>query len=225
MADVVVKQCGWPGLRLIECGLVRYSDALQAQLAFHAEVRAGRSGGVLMLVEHYPVVTLGRGAQPGNLLVSEDDLRANGIELVRTDRGGDVTYHGPGQLVGYPIVSLRAIGNDVHGFLRLIESVIVSALADFGVAARRGDRAGVWVGDKKICSIGIAVRGGVTYHGFALNVNPDMRHFGFINPCGLRPDQIGSLEQLVSPAPDMRLVRERVAAHFGLRLSKVQCGK
>jgi lipoyl(octanoyl) transferase len=202
------------GFRLLELGMVSYTEALELQLELHAKVRAGELWGALILLEHYPVITVGASAKPENVLVSEDALRANGIELVQTDRGGDATYHGPGQLVGYPIINLRAIGSDVHRFLRLIEGVVISAIADFGVDAGRNGPAGVWVGDKKVCSIGIAIRGGVTYHGFALNVNPNMQHFSFINPCGLQSQQITSLESLLKPAPEMPTVRARIVEHF-----------
>ena len=205
---------GLPDFCLVERGLMHFEEALKLQLALHSEVRSGRIKGALILLEHYPVITLGAGARPENLLATEDELRASDIELVRTDRGGDVTYHGPGQLVGYPIVDLRAIRSDVHRFLRLIESTIISAVADFGVAAGRKGPAGVWVGERKLCSIGIAVRGGVTYHGFALNVNPNLNHFGFINPCGLKSEQITSLDRLVAPPPDMSAVRDRVTKYF-----------
>lgn len=216
MEDIDVRQPAEPAVsvRLLDLGLMHYADALDLQLKLHAEVREGKLDGALILLEHHPVITLGASAKPHNLLVNDSVLRDIGIELVKTDRGGDATYHGPGQLVGYPIINLRAIRKDVHSFLRLIECTIISAVADFGVDAGRNGPAGVWAGDKKICSIGIAVRGGVTYHGFALNVSPNLRHFTFINPCGLMSEQITSLSQLVSPPPDMQAVRERVAEHF-----------
>jgi lipoic acid synthetase len=177
-------------------------------------VKAGKLGGALVVLEHPPVITKGVGTHVENMLVPESVLRANGVEVVETDRGGDATYHGPGQIVGYPIINLRKSGNDVHGFLRLLESVVISTLADYGLEGRRHGLAGVWVGEKKICSIGIAVRGGVSYHGFALNVCPNMRHFAFINPCGLQSEQITSLEQLLDPVPSLDEVRERVIEHF-----------
>jgi lipoate-protein ligase B len=200
--------------RLLNLGFVHYRDALDLQLKLHAEVRAGNLSGALVLLEHHPVISLGAGTHEQNLLASEKILSENGIELVRTDRGGDVTYHGPGQLVGYPIINLRTLGSDVHGFLRLIEKVVISIIADFGIEGTRNGPAGVWVGDKKVCSIGISVRVGVTYHGFALNVCPDLRHFQFINPCGLDSAQITSLAMLLDPAPDMSRVRERAIEHF-----------
>jgi lipoate-protein ligase B len=212
--DTIYSCSGLDDFRLLDLGLVHYNDALRLQLELHDDVKIGRLSGALMLLEHHPVITIGAGAAGGNLLVSSEILAANGIELVTTDRGGDVTYHGPGQLVGYPIINLRRIGSDVHGFLRLLEDVVIAALAGFGITGSRNGPAGVWVGDKKVCSIGISVRGGVTYHGFALNICPDLSHFRFINPCGLQSSQISSLERLVDPAPDMDEVRARVAECF-----------
>ena len=216
------------GFCLLELGLVHYQEALDLQLSLHSDVCEGRLSGALLLLEHFPVITLGASADPINLLVPESVLESQGIELVRTDRGGDATYHGPGQLVGYPIINLRSIGSDVHRFLRLIESVIISTLADFGITGSRNGPAGVWVGAKKICSIGIAIRKGVTYHGFALNINPNMAHFAFINPCGLNAAQITSISSLITPVPDINTVRARLVDHFeqetGLRtrLSKAE---
>ncbi len=149
-----------------------------------------------------------------NILASQEMLKLTGIELVKTDRGGDVTYHGPGQLVGYPIVRLRELGGDLHGYLRLLEQSIIDTLAEFGLTAGRNGPAGVWVGNKKICSIGVAVRKWVAYHGFALNVNPNMSHFNFINPCGLLSGQITSLAEQLSSPPSMNEVKEVYARCF-----------
>jgi lipoate-protein ligase B len=207
--------------RLLDLGSMHYKDAFDLQRELHAEVRAGKYDGVIILLEHPPVISLGAGTHEQNLLVTEKILSENGIELVKTDRGGDVTYHGPGQLVGYPIINLRTLGSDVHRFLRLIEEVVISTIGDFGIAGTRNGPAGVWAGDKKICSIGISVRGGVTFNGFALNVCPNLRHFEFINPCGLNYAQMTSLAMLVDPAPDMSLVRERVIEHFKREIASV----
>lgn len=209
---------GADAFRLIELGTVGYREALGLQLELHSQVRDGRLGGALILLEHDPVITTGVGTHAENLLAPETVLRANGIDLVESDRGGDATYHGPGQLVAYPIVNLRGRGNDVHEFLRLLENVVISTLSDLGLEGTRHGRAGVWVGGKKVCSIGIAVRRGITYHGLALNVSPNMRHFAFINPCGLESSMITSLEELVAPVPGIPAVRERLAEHFLLNL-------
>ncbi len=207
--------------RLVLPGTLGYREALELQLELHSEVKQGKLGGALVVLEHPPVITKGVGTHAENLLVPESVLSANGVEIVETDRGGDATYHGPGQIVGYPIVNLRARGNDVHAFLCLLESIIISTLADYNLEGERHGLAGVWVGDKKICSIGIAVRGGVTYHGFSFNVSPNMAHFGFINPCGLDAQQITCLSRLIDPAPGIDEVRERVIKkffeHFGIK--------
>ncbi len=196
--------------RVFELSLTPYAEALNLQLELHSRVREGTLAGALILLQHYPVITFGAGAHAENLLASEDALQKRGIELVQTDRGGDVTYHGPGQLVGYPIVNLRRLKSDVHSFLRLIEQAVTSTLLAYGLDASTNGPAGVWVGDKKICSIGIAIRGGVTYHGFALNVCPDLSHFQLINPCGLLSDQITSLERLVTPVPKIDTVGKQI---------------
>jgi lipoate-protein ligase B len=185
----------------------------------------GEIPGVFILVEHEPTITMGvKLTSRANMLISPEAAKAKGIEVVETDRGGDVTYHGPGQLVGYPIVRLRELGGDLHGYLRTIEQSIIDTLAHFGLEGNRNGPAGVWVGEKKVCSIGIAIRKWVTYHGFALNVDPDLSPFSLINPCGLASDKISSMARLLGAALDMREVREvyarSFAAAFGLALER-----
>ena len=172
---------------------ISYADALDIQHDLHTRCAEHRIPGVLILLEHNPVITMGVKTAQSNVLVTPEALSAKGIELVETDRGGDVTYHGPGQLVGYPIVRLRELGCDLHSYLRALEQSIIDALAHFGLEAGRNGPAGVWVGDRKVCSIGVAVRRWVTYHGFALNVDPDLSHFALINPCGLAAEKITTL--------------------------------
>ena len=186
---------------------ISYTNALNLQLDLHSKCAAGELPGVMILLEHDPVLTMGVKTGEGNVLVSSEILEREGVELVQTDRGGDVTYHGPGQLVGYPIFPIRALGLDLHGYLRALEQSIIDALAEFGLKGERNGPAGVWVGEKKVCSIGVAVRKWVTYHGFALNVAPNMRHFSLINPCGLASHQISCLRDLLGTAPDMEAVR------------------
>lgn len=193
---------------------ISYTKALDLQLDLHAKCVAGDIPGALLLLEHDPVITMGVGTSAGNILASADILQREGIELAKTDRGGDVTYHGPGQLVGYPIFRLREMGGDLHGYLRAIEQSIIDALAEFGLTGERNGPAGVWAGDRKVCSIGIAVRKWVTYHGFALNVAPDMRHFSFINPCGLAAERITCIRDLLGTAPDMDDVRAACVRGF-----------
>ena len=191
-----------------------YTEALKLQHDLHARCAAREIPGALILLEHDPVVTTGVKTTLGNVLLTAAALRKRGVELVETDRGGDATYHGPGQLVGYPILRLGDIGADLHGYLRALEQSVIHALSEYGLKGRRNGPAGVWVGDKKICSIGIAVRKHVTYHGFALNVNPHMSHFAFINPCGLSAAQITSMFELLGTPPDMADVREVYARSF-----------
>ncbi|MHB9035298.1 MAG: lipoyl(octanoyl) transferase LipB [Armatimonadota bacterium] len=194
---------------------ISYADALSMQTELHDRCVAGDIPGVLILLEHDPVITMGvKTSSRGNVLASPELLKAQGVELVETDRGGDVTYHGPGQLVGYPIVRLRELTGDVHSYLRALEQTVIDTLAEFGLEGNRNGPAGVWVKDRKVCSIGIAVRKWVTYHGFALNVNPNLSHFELINPCGLVSEQITSMAELLGAAPDMRDVREAYARAF-----------
>ncbi|MFM8236405.1 MAG: lipoyl(octanoyl) transferase LipB, partial [Actinomycetota bacterium] len=193
-------------------GSVAYRDADALQRALHG---APSGDDYLLLLEHPHVYTLGSRADRANLLVGVDDL---GAELVTADRGGDVTYHGPGQLVGYPIVSLaewQAGGRDVVAYVRRIEDVLIAVLADLGVVARRIPGCpGVWVGEAKIAAIGVRVAAGRTRHGFALNVEPDLGRFSRIVPCGIRDRGVTSLAAELGSAPTMDLVVDRVVARF-----------
>jgi lipoyl synthase len=193
-------------------GRVPYRDAEVLQRALHAR----SADDYLLLQEHPHVYTLGSRADLANVLVAPESV---GAELVRADRGGDVTYHGPGQLVGYPIVSLsewRAGQRDVVAYVRRLESVLVAVLADLGVVAesRVDGLTGVWVGDEKIAAIGVRVAKGRTRHGFALNVDPDLTMFAHIVPCGIRDKGVTSLERVLGRAPEMRDVVDRVVARF-----------
>ncbi|MDQ7859741.1 MAG: lipoyl(octanoyl) transferase LipB [Armatimonadota bacterium] len=189
-------------------------------------VRARQQGAipdVLLLLEHRPVVTLGRSADRAHVLAPPGALAARGIELFEVERGGSATYHGPGQLVGYPIVDLRRLGEDVGRFMRTLEATIIEVLAGFGVpAGRRLGYPGVWVGDAKICAMGVAVKRRVTMHGFALNVTTDLDAFTVINPCGLGLP-VTSMARVLGREVPMAEVRRayarRFAAAFGLELA------
>jgi lipoyl(octanoyl) transferase len=180
-------------LAVADLGTVRYGVALERQRSLAEDRIAGRLGDdLLLLVEHPPVVTLGRGARDSSLPIAPNLLRRRGIEVFEIERGGDVTYHGPGQLVGYPIFDLGQHRRDLHWFLRQIEETLIVALGRFGIAGgRRDGYTGVWTGDgtRKIASIGIHVRQWVTWHGFALNVTTDLNPFSLIVPCGI-PDVV-----------------------------------
>jgi len=194
-------------------GLIDYEEALALQLAERARVLAGESDGVLLLLEHPAVYTLGRRSQPSDLPMGEDWYRAQGIDVVRAERGGKLTYHGPGQLVGYPIVRVARIPDHVCA----MERAIVAALAEEGIEARGRDRegprwTGVWVGERKIASIGIHVSRGVSIHGFAVNVDNDLQPFEWAVACGLPDTRMTSVCRETGRAGRLAALRERIAA-------------
>jgi len=202
---------------------VPYPEALRLQASLVAARRGGRCPDTLLLLEHPPVVTLGRRSDRDHILLDADQLARQGIELHETRRGGDVTYHGPGQLVGYPIVQLPAARRDAHRYLRDLEEALIRTAGDYGLAAeRQPGLTGVWVGGEKLAAIGVRLNTGwITSHGFALNVTTDLTHFEAIVPCGIRERGVTSLARRLDPAPDLREVASRVAGHvaevLGLR--------
>ena len=168
-----------------DLGRIGYKDAWDLQLRLHAERVADERPDTLIFCEHGPVLTMGKSGKGQNLLVSQDELQRRGVEYFEVERGGDLTYHGPGQLVAYPIFKLPRL-REVQAFVRKMERAIIQALATFGIAAeRRPEHAGAFVRGAKIASIGAAVRSGVTYHGLALDVCTDLSYFQLINPCGM----------------------------------------
>ena len=195
-------------------GLVSYADALDLQAELVAQRRAGEIADTLLLLEHPHVITLGSGAHEENVLVSPEERARRGIELFATGRGGDVTYHGPGQLVGYPILDLKPDRCDLHRYLRDLEEALIHVLGQFGLHGGRKERlTGVWVDDRKLAAIGVRVSSGwITSHGFALNVNTDLSLFGTIVPCGIRDHGVGSISQELGGAVPMEEV-ERAAIH------------
>ena len=197
-----------------ELGRIAYGPALELQQQLIAERKAGTISDQLLLLEHPHVVTLGRNGHHENLLASPTIMERAGISFFPTDRGGDVTYHGPGQLVAYPIMDLREWKRDVGAFVRGVEQTMIDTLADYGIEAGRIPKlTGVWVGDRKIGAIGVHISRWVTSHGLALNVSTDMSYFQYIVPCGLTKP-VTSMAQL-----GVRVTREdvsrRLAAHFG----------
>jgi lipoyl(octanoyl) transferase len=181
--------------RLLDLGLRPYREVWELQRRLHDAVREGREPDTWIVVEHHPVVTLGRQAKRENLLLSPEALEARGIDLVEIERGGDVTYHGPGQLVVYPIRRLERF-REVVPLVRSLEGAVIECCARFGVSGVRwSEHAGVWVGDKSICAIGLAVRRMVSMHGLALNVATDLHYDRLINPCGLSDRGITSLSE------------------------------
>jgi lipoyl(octanoyl) transferase len=191
-----------------------YGAALELQQRLVAQRKQGLIADQLLLLEHPHVITLGRNGHMENLLAGDDVLRRAGIAFYPTDRGGDVTYHGPGQLVGYPILDLREWSRDVGAYVRALEQAIIDTLADFGIAAGRIPKlTGVWVGEQKIAAIGVHISRWVTSHGFALNVTTDLSYFQYIVPCGLTKP-VTSMARL-GAAADLQEVSRSLAAHFG----------
>ena len=206
----------------LSLGRADYGWTLELQRTLHTRRRAGATPDVLLTVEHNPVITFGRSGSHEHLLASPSDLGREGIELFEVERGGGVTYHGPGQLVVYPIVDLREHGRDVRGFVRGLEDATVATLADLSIAAgRRDGYPGVWVSERKIASIGVYVSGWVSRHGLALNVAVDPTHFAMIRPCGLSVETV-SIRDLVGRAVDLDRIRDvllgRLAERFGWAL-------
>ena len=200
--------------QLKELGRIGYGKAFELQQQLVAERKQGQIGDQLLLLEHPHVVTLGRNGRMENLLASEEILSRAGVSFYPTDRGGDITYHGPGQLVGYPILDLREWKRDVVGYVRAIEQVIIDTLADYGIDAGRIPKlTGVWVEERKIAAIGVHISRWVTSHGFALNVNTDLSYFQYIVPCGLTKP-VTSMAHL-GCAADLSEVSRSLANHFG----------
>ncbi len=201
---------------LLNLGQEPYQRAWRLQHALVQACREGRVEDTLMLLEHDPVITLGRGGDEKHILASPEKLAELGIRVQRVERGGDVTYHGPGQLVGYPILLLERYHLGVSDYMHALESVLVRTLGDLGLQAFCWPGIiGVWVAGAKIAALGARVERGVTYHGFALNVNTDLEHFALIVPCGLVGKSVTSMQRELHRPVDMSLVREHVAHHFG----------
>lgn len=181
-------------LRVLDLETVAYGEALRLQHRIVEQRRRNQTPDTLVLVEHPPVVTVGRGDRGAGLLCTEEELARRGIELFEVERGGQTTYHGPGQLVCYPVLDLTALKRDLHWFLRSLEQVVIGAMGPFGLAAsRRQGLTGVWLPQGKLCAIGVAVRHWITFHGLALNVSNDLAPFALIDPCGLAEQGVTSM--------------------------------
>ena len=205
----------------VRCGLLPYEEARSLQKRIEAARQADEIPDVLLLLEHPPVYTKGRRTQPGELAMGEDWYRMQGIEVCETDRGGAVTYHGPGQLVGYPIVSLRPYRDDVREYVHGLERLMIDSLAAYGVEAKVIDGlTGVWVGGgppegRKIGSIGVHVSRGVTTHGFAVNVNNDLQPFEWVVPCGIEGVRMTSLCRELGAEQDLEAYMDAISERFG----------
>ena len=199
-------------LLVADYGLRPYAEMLEIQ---RAAARARISGEIdqdmLLLVEHPPVITLGRSSKNAHLLANPEQLRARGVEVFEVERGGDVTFHGPGQLVGYPIIDLKRHKQDLHWYLRQVEETLIRALASFGIVGERVAKyTGVWTGGRKIASIGVHARDWVTWHGFALNVTTQLSYFDLIVPCGIAEVQMTSIARELGESIDEKAVRAAV---------------
>ena len=202
--------------RIEQLGRVDYAEALRLQRERVAQRKAEVISDTLLLLDHPHVYTLGRNAKREHLLISNRQLAQLGAQLFETDRGGDITYHGPGQLVGYPIFDLAKHRRDIAWFMRSLEEVFIGVASDFGIqAARLAGAPGVWLGNDKLVAMGVHVSRWVTSHGFAFNVSTDLRYFDWIVPCGLRGKGVTSLEKLLGRPVEMEAAVDRVVEHFG----------
>ncbi len=196
-------------------GLTEYSEACRIQRTLWTQRLEGKAADTLLLLEHPPTITLGKSGKQENLIAAKEELEKRGISLFFTDRGGDITYHGPGQLVVYPIIDLRNRGKDIHRYVHELEEAVIRALAELSIESGRDEKnIGVWVGDNKIAAIGVSVRRWVTMHGLALNVNTDLTHFSLINPCGIVDRGVVSISKLKGHDVSLDLVSERLLACF-----------
>ncbi len=219
-----------PGLLVAELGTVPYAEALELQRSVAAARISGEiAEDVLLLLEHPPVVTLGRASKAAHLVSSPQFLASRGVELFEVERGGDVTFHGPGQLVGYPVIDLKRHRQDLHWYLRLVEEVLIRALSTLGIKADRNPGyTGVWTNGRKIASIGVHTRDWVTWHGFALNITTDLSYFDLIVPCGISGVQMTSVQRECAGLPDQAvrhvaaLVVDSFASVFELEPTTVE---
>ena len=213
---------------ITDLGLVSYSEALALQQRLAAARKSGLIDDVFLLCEHPHVITLGRNANRQNLLASEHVLRQKAVELHSTNRGGDVTYHGPGQIVGYPILNLARIKRDVGWYVRTLEEAMIRASADFGATAYRvPGKTGIWVqaggSEEKLAAIGVHISRWVTSHGFAYNVRTDLRYFDLIVPCGIADRKATSLEKLLARSVPLEEVKPRLTRHLTDLFSLTPC--
>jgi lipoyl(octanoyl) transferase len=200
-------------IQVVDLGTMEYGKCLEIQRELRDKRIAGEIEDTLLLVEHTPVLTMGRRGQNDNVVVSEEFLKENGIDVFWIERGGDVTYHGPGQLVVYPIFNLAGFGKDIHKFVENLQDSIMKVLdEEFGIKAHKedGKHTGVYVGDSKITAIGLAIRRWVSMHGFAFNINTDLTHFRWIVPCGLGDRGVTSVKEITGREADFESTKKKV---------------
>lgn len=200
---------------IVDIGFTEYHIAWELQKVLHAERTAERIPDVMLLTEHYHTYTIGKSGSEDHLLASAEELVDKGVSVYKVDRGGDITYHGPGQLVAYPIFDLNKFEPDVHKYIRNLEEVVIRVLHSYGINATRDpDYTGVWIGEDKICAIGIKVSRWVTMHGFAFNVNTDLSYFERIIPCGIFHRGVTSLSNILGKEIDMKQVKSVLLDEF-----------
>ena len=198
-----------------DLGLVDYHKGLLLQERLLDSRKSGAIPDVLLLFQHPSVFTMGRSGIVENIIVPEETLVKEGIPVFHTNRGGDITYHGPGQLVAYPILNLREDGLTVHQYVWDLEEIVIRTLADFGIGAQRiSGRRGVWVGRQKICALGLRISREVSMHGFALNVNTNLKYFTYIIPCGITGVSITSVSKLLGHEVEIEEIQENLLRHF-----------
>ena len=191
-------------LNIIDLGKCSYKVSLEQQIETHSKVLNQELTDTIIFVEHEPVYTLGKNADQNNILTNYP----KDVKIYNIDRGGDVTYHGPGQLVGYPIINIKNLKMSIGRYVHTLEEVLINALSHFNISAQRRDKIiGIWIGNEKIGAIGVRVKNGVTMHGFALNVNTDLSYFDGIIPCGIDNCKVTSMEQLLSKYIELKLVK------------------
>lgn len=218
---------GYKSLYRIDLGRTDYKEAWDLQKKL-VDLRAdSKIPDTLVLTEHDPVITTGRGTMQKNLLVSRQELEKRRIGLYHIERGGDITYHGPGQLIAYPIIDLTARGRDLHAYLRDLEEVVIKTLAEYGLeGTRKRGLTGVWIDNHKLSAIGVAVKRWVSYHGLALNVNTDLGYSELINPCGITRFPVGSISSMTGKKTDFmevqKVLADKFSEYFGYEMKDIE---
>jgi lipoyl(octanoyl) transferase len=208
-------------LNVLDLGKGNYKEVWDLQKTVHQKRIEDKIDDTLFLVEHNPVITVGKSGKEDNLLIPFQILKEKGIDFYRIERGGDVTYHGPGQLVGYPIFNIKKGLIGIKPFIEKIEDVIIASLKEFDIKGKKKEKMiGVWIEAGKICSIGIAVKRWVSFHGFALNVNTNLQHFDYIIPCGLKNVTMTSMQKLLNTTIPMNEVKNSIIKNFGIVFNK-----
>ncbi len=209
-------------MNVVDLGIKDYKLVWDMQKVIHEKRMRNETDDTLLLVEHEPVITMGRSGNAQHLLLSQEELRKRGVAYYEIERGGDITFHGPGQLVGYPILNIKHGLAGIRPYIERLEEVIIAVLADFGIPATTEDKMiGVWTESGKICSIGVAVKRWVSFHGFALNVNTDLSFFDLIVPCGIKNVTMTSMQEILRTRTEMSDVKEKVKVHFSALFDKV----